>query len=241
MIVNEYDAIAVELLQMTQAPEYVIGASLAITQDTNPESTKEINEVSPKTFAYLVRAGHGSVLEHVNFHFVIERISRALLAQLTRHRMGSFTAASQHYNDYRAWPFSMPAIPEDKPEARNIVLNILQEIEGAYTSLVDKHGVSVHEARMVLPQAAQCALYWTINLRSLINFLQQRLCHRNVPEMQIFACKVLVEVQREMPFMTLDVIGPSCVSSGRCTQGKMACKYGKYDPANIDDYYAKTA
>lgn len=226
-MVNEYDAIAVELLQMTQAPEYVIGASLAITQDTNPESTKEINEVSPKTFAYLVRAGHGSVLEHVNFHFVIERISRALLAQLTRHRMGSFTAASQHYNDYRAWPFSMPQVPED---ARNMVVNLFQEIENVYTSLVDEHDVPVHEARMILPQAAQCALYWTINLRSIINFLQQRLCHRNVPEMQIFARKVLQEVQREMPLMTLDVIGPPCKSNpSGCTQGKMACKHRTYN------------
>lgn len=230
MITNEYNAIAVELLQMTQAPEYVIGACLAVTQDTDPESAKDINEVSPETFAYLVRAGHGSVLEHVTFHFVIERISRALLAQLTRHRIGSFTAASQHYNDYRAWPFSMPLVPEDKLEARNMVVNLFQEIEGVYTSLVDKHDVPVHEARMILPQAAQCALYWTINLRSLINFLQQRLCHRNVPEMQIFARKVLIEVQRDMPHMTLDVIGPPCKSNpSGCTQGKMACKYGTYN------------
>jgi hypothetical protein len=59
--------------------------------------------------------------------------------------------------------------------------------------------------------------------------------------MQIFAQKVLTEMQQEMPYITQDVVGPPCVSSGCCTQGKMACKYGKYDPANIDDYYAETA
>ena len=45
--------------------------------------------------------GHRSVLEHASFTFEIEGVSRALLAQLTRHRVASFSVESQRYVGYR--------------------------------------------------------------------------------------------------------------------------------------------
>ena len=44
--------------------------------------------------------GHESVLEHVSFTFLTEGVSRALLAQLTRHRIASFSVQSQRYVSY---------------------------------------------------------------------------------------------------------------------------------------------
>ncbi len=51
-----------------------------------------------RLFRHIVRSGHSSTLEHISFTFAIEGVSRALLAQLTRHRVGfSFSVQSQRY------------------------------------------------------------------------------------------------------------------------------------------------
>ena len=49
----------------------------------------------------LMGMGHESVLEHVSFTFLIEGVSRVLLAQLTRHRIASFSVQSQRYVSYK--------------------------------------------------------------------------------------------------------------------------------------------
>src|SRR5690606_19656516 len=51
-----------------------------------------------RLFRHIVRSGHTSTLEHITFTFAIEGISRACLAQLTRHRVGfSYSVQSQRY------------------------------------------------------------------------------------------------------------------------------------------------
>src|SRR5690606_3264905 len=51
-----------------------------------------------RLFRHIVRSGHTSTLEHLSFTFAIEGISRACLAQLTRHRVGfSYSVQSQRY------------------------------------------------------------------------------------------------------------------------------------------------
>ena len=45
----------------------------------------------------VIASGHHSVLEHVSFTFGISGVSRALLAQITRHRIASFSVQSQRY------------------------------------------------------------------------------------------------------------------------------------------------
>lgn len=42
-------------------------------------------------------SGHESIAEHANFTFVIKGVSRVLLAQLTRHRVASYSVESQRY------------------------------------------------------------------------------------------------------------------------------------------------
>ena len=45
----------------------------------------------------LAEMGHESPIEHMSFTFGIEGVSRSLLAQITRHRMASFSVQSQRY------------------------------------------------------------------------------------------------------------------------------------------------
>ena len=56
---------------------------------------RTIEEKDQRAFVERVMAmGHESVLEHVSFTFLIEGVSRVLLAQLTRHRIASFSRAT---------------------------------------------------------------------------------------------------------------------------------------------------
>ena len=76
------------LLSHTVDAAAICGEAAAIcTASANPERS---------LYAALV-SGHDSVLEHVTFTFRIEGLSRAALAQLTRHRLASFDVESQRH------------------------------------------------------------------------------------------------------------------------------------------------
>lgn len=128
----------------------------------------------------ITRSGHTSTLEHISFTFAIEGVSRALLAQLTRHRVGfSFSVQSQRYvkqsTDSRHGGFDY-VIP-DKIKEDEILLNSFNEMMSIaqmhYDVLID-HKVPQEDARAVLPNAATCNLVMTANLTALLGFYSKR-------------------------------------------------------------------
>ena len=50
-----------------------------------------------RALGHAMKSGHDSVSEHASFTFKIEGVSRVLLAQITRHRLASFSVQSQRY------------------------------------------------------------------------------------------------------------------------------------------------
>lgn len=140
-------------------------------------------------------SGHTSTLEHLSYTFAVEGVSRALLAQLTRHRVGfSFSVQSQRYvkfgSDDRSGGFDYvvpDTITEDKktemPGCNCYMYNevtALEAFEDAMSYLQDaydalrKAGVPAEDCRAVLPNAAACNLVLTVNLRSLLDFYAKR-------------------------------------------------------------------
>ena len=65
----------------------------------------------------VVASGHLSVLEHASFTFSVEGVSRALLAQVTRHRIASFSVQSQRYVSKSEFEYIIPPEIENIPEA----------------------------------------------------------------------------------------------------------------------------
>lgn len=126
-----------------------------------------------------VKQGHTSILEHVSFTFEIIGISRACLAQLTRHRIGSYSVQSQRYCevDFRSdlYPIIFPDF--DKQEQADIYDCAAQNLETSYKELI-RLGVPKEDARMLLPMATTTNLIMTMNLRSLQNFFNLR-CHKS--------------------------------------------------------------
>lgn len=116
-----------------------------------------------------INLGHESVLEHASFTFDVKNVSRALLAQLTRHRLASYTVESQRYVDYTKEPlrYILPKAIELKgPEAVEIFDDFMKTCANKYAELIEM-GFKPEDARSVLPQATACDLVFTMNAREL--------------------------------------------------------------------------
>lgn len=129
---------------------------------------------------FIMRSGHTSTTEHISFTFAIEGVSRALLAQLTRHRVGfSFSVQSQRYVRFGSgdksggMDYVLPDTAEDYAERQTLFADAMATAQKYYDDL-RKLGVPSEDARAVLPNAAACNLVLTGNLRSIIEFYGKR-------------------------------------------------------------------
>ena len=173
--------------------------------------------VSKEMIDFLFKAEHSSVMEHAVISFTVKGASRSWLAQITRHRMASMTSSSQHYQDYKDYPY---IVHRDLVHYWT-VNGAIEDLNDRYVRLLDNR-IPKEEARQILPNAAAVNFKWTINARSLYNFMRLRMCLRNVEEMRIFCDKVFLLVQEWWPEYTR-VLGPPCFVDGECNQGFMTC------------------
>ncbi len=123
---------------------------------------------------------HASTLEHLVYSFYIQGISRALLQELARHRIASLSVKSTRYTLKELKneePFSL----EDKTRAQKYLLFTDNDLvnEMSIKALENlRHllslGISNDKAKYALPESYKTELTWTINARSLQNFLNLR-------------------------------------------------------------------
>lgn len=152
------------------------GAKYFGKQATDGEGGTEADRL----FRMIVRSGHTSTLEHLSFTFAIEGVSRALLAQLTRHRVGfSYSVQSQRYVKFGSgdrsggFDYVIPdSVSGNYPKELKFTA-IMNTIQQAYDSLREL-GVPAEDARAVLPQASACNLIMTANLRAILEFYSKR-------------------------------------------------------------------
>ena len=161
-------------------------------------------------------AGHTSVLEHANFTFEIEGISRACLAQLTRHRIASFSVQSQRYVKLDNPELIIPETIRESPMAAEVE-STMRYVMNLYSRLLEA-GVPAEDARFVTPQAVPTKLYMTMNARELLHFFSLRTCNRAQWEIRDLADKMLSLCKKISPEI-FDNAGPGCVT-GHCTEKK---------------------
>jgi thymidylate synthase (FAD) len=238
----------VELIAHTPNPEQVVAAAAKLCysavgvdqlmEDLTPEK-------SAKFLRMLSSLGHASPIEHASFTFAIEGVSRSLLAQITRHRMASYSVQSQRYVRLDDFQFVIPPEVEADPESKERFLAAMRE-EGEHylrlaASLQEKHKRELMEqgldektanskaekmanedARFVLPNACETKMVMTMNARSLYNFFAIRCCNRAQWEIRALAKEMYRLVYQVAPTL-FEGAGPSCVATGRCPEGKMSC------------------
>ena len=154
---------------------------------------------------------------------MIEGASRSLLAQITRHRLFSFTSGSQHYIDYsKIGDFEIPVELLNQPiELQEKYKESLQNSMEDYKKLIGM-GIDHSVARQVLPNAMRNNLIMTGNLREWCHFLNLRLCGRNTSEIQYIAYLIYEELKKYNPVI-MNQVGPDCIQKGKCTQGHKSC------------------
>lgn len=129
----------------------------------------------------IIHSKHTSTLEHVSFVYAVEGVSRALLAQLTRHRVGfGFSVQSQRYVKFSSdsksggFEFVTPErVIESEQDVEDYFNEVMESLQVAYDTLI-KMGVPQEDARAVLPNCATCNLTLSINLRALLDFYAKR-------------------------------------------------------------------
>ena len=165
----------------------------------------ETIEIGPKDLALIDRIGnqfhHSSILEHISFNFFIDGISRACLQEISRHRIASLSVKSTRYT-LKELKFEQPFIEInsaienyiDKERALKYLVRVDEPlVDAASIEALDKlrsiltKGISNDIAKYCLPESYRTQLTWTINLRSLQNFLSLRTDHKALPEIQHLA------------------------------------------------------
>lgn len=222
-----YDDLEIEVMQSTHNPDSLVAVACTLTQKQASVYPMESGTHS-KLIKYLFTANHTSPFEHAYITFIISNVSRSFLAQITRHRMGSFTSASQHYQKYDGYPNILDPRMVDMLGVKTF----LTQANEMYSHLI-AHAMPKEEARQVLPNAKAVNILWTVNARSLINFFNQRLCERNVKEMRAFAQQLLLVCINWFPDL-FKLVGADCEVLGGCTQGKM--KAQECIDAGIEDF-----
>lgn len=138
---------------------------------------------------HILEAGHGSVLEHEVFNFLIAGVSRSLTHQLTRHRAGwSYSELSQRFVDGSNAAFVVPPEYLDRDnidlyrlwyESCEASLNSYRtalrfsEEDGTASSTLPKKRIR-EAARSVLPECTETKIFVTVNARALRHFLEMR-------------------------------------------------------------------
>ena len=201
--------LSVDLIRYTQDADGLAGLAAAeCTASEDPERSREI----------ALSSGHLSVAEHACFTFRLKGVSRALLAQMTRHRIASFSVQSQRYCAVEPEWILPPKIIEKGWEEN--YLTMCGDCYRLYCAMMVQ-GVPAEDARYVIPQGASCSLLVTMNVRELIHFFELRCCSCAQWEIRDVAWKMLMHCQAKAPRLFAKA-GPSCIK-GPCPEGKRSC------------------
>ena len=174
----------------------------------------------------IVASGHLSVLEHASFTFGVSGVSRALLAQITRHRIASFSVQSQRYVSL-AEGFGYVIPPRIKDLGEDAVKEFerqMEQMQTWYGEWQEKLGAgegSNEDARFVLPNACETHITLTMNARELLHFFSLRCCNRAQWEIRALAREMLKLCKQVSPVI-FESAGPGCVS-GPCPEGAKSC------------------
>ena len=164
---------------------------------------------------HAIKSGHESVLEHVSFTFMLQNVSRVLLAQLTRHRLASYSVESQRYVSYKDG-FKVH-IPTDNPKLLDLYATAMSSSEKIYQQLLEA-GVDPEDARYVMPNAATTTIVVTMNARELRHFFRMRCCNRAQAEIRYVANEML-KLCKGVAYELFEDAGPAC-KVGACKETK---------------------
>jgi thymidylate synthase (FAD) len=170
---------------------------------------------------HLLEVGHGSVLEHAAWNFIITGVSRSLTHELVRHRAGfGYSQLSQRYVDESVAEYVEPDVIADDPELHRLWLETVARTHDAYIHLATKlqekfkdepdrtqrRKLARQAARSVLPNATETKIFVTANARALRHFIEMRASRFAEVEIRKLAVQLLRILQQEAPNLFGDYV-----------------------------------
>ncbi len=220
----------VVLIRHTLSPEEAValGAKLCYARTDIASLTEKITRQNQEAFIErLKNMGHESIFEHASFTFGIEGVSRVLLAQLTRHRIASFSVQSQRYVSYEDGfgyiiPPRIAALGNDAVQKYHEQMSTMEGWYTEWQQALGASGESANEdARFVLPNACETRVLMTMNVRELFHFFRLRMCNRAQWEIRDMATEMHRLCMDVAPALFGDA-GPACLR-GKCPEGEKSC------------------
>ncbi len=164
--------------------------------------------------SHIKQVGHGSVLEHTVFNFIITGVSRSFTHELVRHRAGfGYSQLSQRYVDESVADFIEPACIADDPKLHETWQAAVERAQEAYVKLIEglqdkfasvedrtlRRKMARQAARSVLPNATETKIFVTANARSLRHFIELRCNEHAEVEIREVAAQILEILRQEAP------------------------------------------
>jgi len=150
---------------------------------------------------------HASTLEHLVYTFYIQGISRALLQELARHRMASLSVKSTRYTLKELKAEESFTCTEFDRAKKYLVMTKNEKVDEMSIKalenlrLILKDSISNDKAKYCLPESYKTELTWTVNARSLQNFLTLRSGKSALWEIQILAHKLYENLPSEHQYL----------------------------------------
>lgn len=150
-------------------------------QTSFPESISRVDKEGAETpeekhralLKQLIRRGHYSVFEHPKAVFAVEGVSRACMAQITRHRHLSFSVQSQRYVNFEDAETYHPVSVEESAETFETYQQAIDHSFEKYHELVNA-GVPEEDARHVLPIGTKVNMTVSGNARAWMHVVDMR-------------------------------------------------------------------
>jgi len=150
---------------------------------------------------------HASTIEHLVYSFDIDGISRACLQELARHRVASLSVKSTRYTlkelkqaDHITWEEAKDYLVfTGNPHVDRASVLALQNLQELL-----KSGISNDLAKYALPESYKTSLVWTVNARSLQNFLKLRSDKAALWEIRELAYKIFEVLPEDHKFLFKD-------------------------------------
>lgn len=160
---------------------------------------------------------HSSTLEHLYYNFYIQGISRACLQELARHRIASYSVKSSRYTlkELKNLPSFLPLNDENLARAEEfVVFTSNEQVNHASLYALERlreilcSNVSNDLAKFAMPESYRTELSFSINARSLQNFLSLRSSKSALWEIRALALAIFESLPQEHKF-----IFESCIKS----------------------------
>jgi thymidylate synthase (FAD) len=180
------------------------------------------NDIAAAYFERLTSAGHGSVLEHSNFSFLLYGISRSVTHELVRHRAGTgFSQISQRYVSGNVLRFvERPEYQEDE-ELHELFEERADRAAAEYEAMADRlvgrqeGGASMlsadyktdarkkvqQTARSLLPNETEAPMVFTGNVRALRHIIEMRADAHAESEIRNLALRIFLCLRTVDPIL----------------------------------------